>query len=75
VHDIIEMSRRGVPAIIVVSQPYLELARRTAAAMTDDPVDIIVVKHPLTNLSEEAVREKSAGASDAIVELIRSRKK
>lgn len=68
-----ELGRRGIPAIIVVTQPYVELAKRTAAALTDEKVDIIVVKHPLTNITEAEVREKSAGAAEAILELLKSR--
>lgn len=61
-HDAVELQRRGISAIVIVSAPFVEFAKQAAADLGSAEISVVVVDHPLTNVSLEVVRERGRAA-------------
>lgn len=72
-HDAILLQQRGAAAIAIVTEPFATQMSRVAAYYeTDRPIPVIVLDHPMQNLSPEALYARSQAVADAAQELLTS---
>lgn len=70
IHDAVELERAGVAVIAVCSGPFAAFARAQAAALGMPDLRILVVEHPIAELSLGEIRERVAAASAQFDELL-----
>ena len=66
-HDAIEFEKRGIPAVPVLTAPFLSEARRKAAYMSYPNLQLAVVDHPFSALTRDEIRARAAQALPQIV--------
>jgi hypothetical protein len=66
VHDGIEFERRGVPAAVIVTEPFIGAAAATAALRGLAHYDVAVVPHPTAGLDDAAVADLARGVVTSI---------
>jgi len=66
VHDIIDLERRGVPAVFVASREFGKAAEVQSEALGFRPAWVLV-DHPIQNRTDDEMRAIAEGAVDAIV--------
>ncbi|MBW3664274.1 MAG: hypothetical protein KY469_14330 [Actinobacteria bacterium] len=57
--DAVELERHGVPAVVVVTEPFHGLADATAAARGAEGFPVVVVRHPLAPLGDDDLRAEA----------------
>ena len=64
------MEKRGIPAAVICSEPFLRTGQASAkaAGLTDYP--FIVVPHPVGSLPEDGLRARAEVALPRVVELL-----
>ena len=66
------LQRRGVAAVVVLTEPFADqIARVMAYQPSDRPLPAVVVQHPMQNLGPEELRTRSRQVADAAVRLLR----
>jgi hypothetical protein len=66
VHDAVLCAEVGVPAVVVVTEPFEHLARNTAANFGVPDFPILVVEHPIFTRDESWVADTAARLADLI---------
>lgn len=64
VYDSIELEKAGIPTVIVVSRPFLEMNRIEAKRLLFPKLKMIVVDHPLAQLPALELQAKGAAVAD-----------
>jgi hypothetical protein len=62
VHDGTQIERRGVPAVVFCTEPFRAPGDAMAARQGLPGYRYILVRHPLSSLTEAEVRERAAAA-------------
>jgi hypothetical protein len=57
--DTVELERRGIPAVALVTQPFLGIARSQAAALGLQSARVVGIEHPLDGLDHAGVRARA----------------
>lgn len=65
--DTVELERRGIPAVALVTQPFLGIARSQAAALGLKSVRVVGMEHPLDGLEPMGVRERARAALAQVI--------
>lgn len=66
------LQRRGVAAIVVLTEPFADqIARVMAYQPTDRPLPAVVVEHPMQNVSRDELRARAVQIADAAQRLLR----
>jgi len=70
VHDGIAFERRGIPAAVVCTEPFIHMGRATAevAGLPDYP--FLLVPHPMGRLRPEELRVRAETVLAAVVDLL-----
>ena len=55
-HDALQLERLGVPATVVITDPFQGLAARVAEGLVAPGYHALVVPHPIATRDEETVR-------------------
>jgi len=66
VHDIVDLERRGVPAVFAASTEFIDAAAAQATALGLD-VARVFVPHPIQDRTDEELRTLADGAFDALI--------
>jgi hypothetical protein len=66
-HDGISLEALGVPTAVVITTEFLREARIQRAALGMDDLAPVVIRHPLSSLTEEEIRERATSALPAVV--------
>jgi hypothetical protein len=66
-HDSVELEKRGRPVALVITEPFVETARAAAAMAGMPEYGFVVIAHPLARLDRTQIRERAAGAAEAVL--------
>ena len=67
VHDAVRLERRGVPTVVVGTEPFVDEAIEQARVLGMPDYRAVLVAHPVQLLSDEEMHALADGAFDAIV--------
>jgi alkanesulfonate monooxygenase SsuD/methylene tetrahydromethanopterin reductase-like flavin-dependent oxidoreductase (luciferase family) len=67
VHDIIDLEARGIPAVMVASQEFVEAAAAQARALGADPA-CVFVRHPIQDRTDAEMRSLADVTVDDILQ-------
>jgi hypothetical protein len=73
VHDAIEIERRGVPAAVIVTQPFVGAASAMAALDGVPEYAFAVVPHPTADLDADGVAIVAAAALSQVLAIVLAR--
>jgi hypothetical protein len=74
VHDGIEIERRGVPAAVIVTQPFVGAASAMAALDGLPDYPFAVVPHPTADLNTDGVAMVAAAALSQVLAIVQRSK-
>jgi hypothetical protein len=67
VHDAVLCAEAGVPAVVVVTEPFAELARLTAVNFGVPDFPVLVIDHPIFTRDDAWVEQTAARLVDEIL--------
>ena len=70
-HDIDDLERRGLPGVLVASEPFSDAAETQAAALGLD-VARVFVAHPIQDRTDDEMRSLADEALDALTHALTS---
>ncbi len=70
VHDSVMLERRGIPTATVNTDEFAVLGQMAATALGMPGLPIVVVPHPMGDLVESLVRERSRAAVDQVLAIL-----
>jgi hypothetical protein len=70
VHDVVQLEAAGVPTVVVVTEPFSELAAYAAHSEALPESRIAVIAHPLGGVTHDAVVAKAADAVETVLALL-----
>ncbi len=65
-HDIVDLESRGVPAVMLASDEFVDAAEAQAEALGADPARVFVA-HPVQDRTDDEIRALADGAVEEIV--------
>jgi len=71
VHDIDDLERRGLPGVVVASEPFADAAETQARALGLD-VARVLTPHPIQDRTDDEMRTIADSTVDAIVAALTS---
>lgn len=69
-HDGIQFERRGVPAVVLVTEPFVGAARAMAALDGLPQFPFLTLPHPTAELRADAVRRAAHLVADQVVAIL-----
>ena len=66
VHDVLDYEARGVPAVFVASDEFVQAAEAQARALGGDPARVFV-PHPVQDRTDDEMRAMADAAVDAVL--------
>jgi len=66
-HDGISLESLGVPTAVIVTTEFLHEARVQRAALGMQGLVPVVIRHPLSSLSDEEIRGRAAQALEQVL--------
>jgi hypothetical protein len=66
VHDAVLFEEAGAPAAVVVTEPFVDLARRTAANLGHPALAVVVVDHPLYVRDDAWIEATSSAVASTV---------
>lgn len=66
VHDVVDLERRGIPAVCVATEVFADGAARQAAALGFDPA-VVYVAHPIQDRTDDEVTALADRAVEALI--------
>jgi len=66
VHDVLDYESRGVPAVFVASDEFVQAAEAQARALGGDPARVFV-PHPVQDRTDDEMRAMADAAVDAVL--------
>lgn len=69
VHDTIELERRGIPAVLVVSEVFEHLARLEAQSLGVPEPSLAVVPHPIGACTSDEIKDRAEIAREKVESL------
>jgi hypothetical protein len=69
-HDVLALEERGVPTVLLCTEPFMDAARHHAAALGCPDYQAVRVGHPLASLAPEGARARADEALARVVELL-----
>ena len=72
-HDAVSLEKKGVPAAVICTEPFVSSANAMAklGGIADYPY--VVVPHPLGSLSTEALRQRAIQAAPEVLQILLAR--
>lgn len=61
-HDAVELETLGRPTAVIVTDGFLHEAHVQRAALGMEDLDPVVIRHPLSSISEEEIEARAASA-------------
>ena len=72
-HDIVDIETRGVPAMFIASDVFVQAAESQANALGFPTVQRVIVPHPIQDRTDDEMRALADSAYDLILEALTSR--
>ena len=69
-HDIADLETRGVPALFIASDVFVQAAESQASALGFSSVQRVFVPHPIQDRTDDEMRALADSAYDSIVAAI-----
>jgi hypothetical protein len=66
VHDIVDLETRGVPAMFIASDVFVQAAESQASAIGFSSVQRVFVPHPIQDRTDDEMRALADSAFDSI---------
>jgi hypothetical protein len=66
----IELERRGIPALLVSTEPFVQAVRTSAALRGMPDIPWAVVEHPVASLDQDRLRTRAVSAARQFEELM-----
>ena len=69
-HDAITLEEKGLPTAVIVTTAFLHEAQVQKAALGMEALHPVVIQHPLSTLSNEAIKERAQAAVSQIKKVL-----
>jgi hypothetical protein len=70
VHDAVQIERLGVPAVVVITEPFRDLVRTFSGSIGMPDYPAVVLPHPVSSKADDELRTLAAKAVDEVVRLL-----
>ena len=72
-HDGIELEKRGVPAAVICTEPFINSAKAMSKLGGIPDYPFVVLPHPLGSLTPEQLRERAVQAAPDVLSILLAR--
>ena len=69
-HDGLELETRGVPTVVVCTEPFRATAQAICATRGIPDYRFALVEHPIGSLTEDELRERAGAAAAAVAKIL-----
>ena len=69
-HDAVLLEARGVPAALVVTEPFVDVAARFAPTVGAPGYPSAAVPHPISSVDEDDLRKYASAVADKVATLL-----
>ncbi|MXV89475.1 MAG: hypothetical protein F4004_02195 [Acidimicrobiia bacterium] len=69
-HDAVLLEARGVPAALVVTEPFVAVAERFAPTVGAPDYPCAAVPHPISSVGDDELRKYAARVADEVADLL-----
>jgi len=69
-HDVLALEDRGIPTVLLCTEPFMNSAREHAEAFGNPDYRAVRVGHPLASLQPEQARDRADAALERVVEVL-----
>lgn len=69
-HDAISLEKKGVPAAVICTEPFVSSANAMAKLGGISDYPYVVVPHPLGSLTTEALRQRAVQAAPEVLRIL-----
>ena len=69
-HDAILLEARGVPAALLVTEPFVPVAAKFAPTLGAPDYPAAAVPHPISSVADDDLRKYAAGVADEVADLL-----
>jgi hypothetical protein len=73
VHDGIELEKRGVPAAVICTEPFINSAKAMSKLGGIPDYPFVVLPHPLGSLTPDELRERAIQAAPEVLRILLAR--
>jgi hypothetical protein len=73
VHDAITFERKGVPAAVICTEPFISSADAMAKLGGIPDYPYVVLAHPLGSLDDSGIRERASQAAPDVLRILLAR--
>ena len=72
-HDAISLEKKGVPAAVICTEPFVSSANAMAKLGGIPDYPYVVVPHPLGSLTTDALRQRAIQAAPEVLRILLAR--
>ena len=72
-HDGIELEKRGVPAAVICTEPFITSAKAMSKLGGIPEYPFVVLPHPLGSLTPDELRERAIQAAPEVLRILLAR--
>lgn len=69
-HDAVLLEARGVPAALVVTEPFVDVAARFAPTVGAPGYPSAAVPHPISSVDDDDLRKYASAVADKVATLL-----
>ena len=69
-HDAVLLEARGVPAALLVTEPFVPVAAKFAPTLGAPDYPGAAVPHPISSVADDDLRKYAAGVADEVADLL-----
>ena len=69
-HDAVGLETRGIPTAVIITTAFVHEAEVQTAALGAQQLKPVVITHPLSTLSDEAIQARALDASSQILRVL-----
>jgi hypothetical protein len=73
VHDAIELEKKGVPAAVICTEPFVSSAKAMSRIGGIPDYPFVVLPHPLGSLTPESLRQRAMQAAPDVLRILLAR--
>jgi hypothetical protein len=73
VHDAISLEKKGVPAAVICTEPFVSSANAMSKLGGIPDYPYVVVPHPLGSLTTDALRQRAIQAAPEVLRILLAR--
>jgi hypothetical protein len=69
-HDVFAFEDRGIPTVLLCTEPFMDSVREHAAALGNAEYQAVPVGHPLASLTPEQARARAEEALGSVIAIL-----